>query len=299
MAISGQGILTGSLARACLTGRFAIVDTQVRLNRSRPVIATLPVAGLEDGQELFFREEARRPSRWLALDADFYSGQPVSVEGRGLASSWDVALHVGGTADAPELRGAATMRDGRLHFMGHRFELARARLLLDGAWPPLPALAGEASAKAGGIEAHLRLSGTLAQPRLDLRSTPDLPPEEIVSRLLFGHESQGISPFQAARLAYGLEVLRGEQPLFDMLERGQDLIRADELEFTQDDDSHGSALAVGKRLGERVTLRGEKGFGGASDRVLLQIELLPSLILETEAGTQMREGVGLRWRLDY
>jgi translocation and assembly module TamB len=191
------------------------------------------------------------------------------------------------------------MREGDLHFMGHRFELEQARLLLDGAVPPRPAFAGEASARAGGMEAHLRLSGTLAQPRLDLRSTPDLPPEEIVSRLLFGHESQGISPFQAARLAYGLEVLRGGQPLFDLLDHGQDLIRADELEFTQDDDDGGSALAVGKRLSERVTLRGEKGFGGASDRVLLQIELLPELILETATGTQMREGLGLLWRLDY
>ncbi|MDD5708435.1 MAG: translocation/assembly module TamB domain-containing protein, partial [Kiritimatiellae bacterium] len=298
LTFSGQGALTGRIAAPALTGAFEIVDSRILLDRTRPEIVTVPVTGLES-RNIEFRPAPDKLGGALALDLDIRTGKPVPVEGRGLLSAWEAEAHVGGDTHAPQVRGGATMRHGSFYFMGRKFDLARAAVQLDGAYPPAPRISGEANARAGEMTAHMRVSGPMSQPLVDLSSTPDLPAVEIVSRLLFGRSSESISPFQGARLAYGLEVLRGRRNALELLDRGQTLLHADQIEFTQDEESGDSAVSVGKRLNSRVTVRGEKGVGGTGDRVAVEIEVLPELILETGAGTGMREGAGIRWRRDY
>jgi len=102
------------------------------------------------------------------------------------------------------------------------------------------------------------------------------------------------------RLAHGLNVLRGKGNTLDVLDRGQSLLRVDQLDLRQDSEQGAvSSVAVGKYIGRRVFVQGETALDGSGDIIAVEVDLAPSLTLQTEASPGIREGIGLKWRRDY
>jgi autotransporter translocation and assembly factor TamB len=222
------------------------------------------------------------------------------VRGRGLESEWRGDMKVSGPLAEPLLSGRFMVVRGYFLFLGRRFTLGRSALSLDGRLPQAAQLDVIAQARAAGITARLSITGSAAAPTLTLDSQPALPQEEILSRLLFGRSADRITPFQAISLAHGLNVLRGGGHAVDILGRGQSLLRVDQLSIQQDEGTAGvAAITAGKYIGDRVYVRGQKSVGSQGDALVLELELSPSLTLETEASPGIREGVNLIWSRDY
>ena len=118
--------------------------------------------------------------------------------------------------------------------------------------------------------------------------------------MLFGKSADSISAFQAVSLAHGLNVLRGRGSSLDVLDRSQSLLRVDQLELRQDaEQGTVSSVSVGKYIGRRVFVQGETALDGSSDIIAVEVDIAPSLTLQTEASPGIREGIGLKWRKDY
>lgn len=295
--VDGRLFAKGSALSPVVTGLLRIAEADIRLKPSPPPLARLPI--VEDGPSA---ERSTMPSGLLSsirLDLAL-QGEGIRVQGRGLDSTWRADLTLGGTADAPQIRGAATVERGFFLFMGRRFSLERAVISLDGRHPPDPFLDVAAVSRAGDMFARLYAVGPVESPELNLESDPPYPVEEILSRLLFARSTDAISPLQAVRLAHGLNVLRGRGGTLDVLERGQSALRVDQLELVQSESSDAiSAISVGKYVGRHIYVGGEKSFNGAADLITVEVELTPSLILTTESSPRMRESIGLKWRRDY
>lgn len=293
----GRVAVSGPLAALSVTGRVDLAEAEIQLPPSRPTVPQLPLA-----QKNETHVTATATSSWLnAVSLDVtVRGRDIRVAGRGLDSTWRANLQVTGRASAPRVRGPLTVERGYFLFMGRRFALDRAMLSFDGQWPPAPQLDLAASSRAGEMNAWLYAAGPLDAPVLNLESDPSYPTDEILSRLLFGRSTDAINPFQAVRLAHGLSLLRGRGRTLDVLERGQSILRVDQLELVQSEENASiSAISVGKYVGRNVYVEGEKGLGGAADLITVEVELTPSLILSTESSPRIREGIGLKWRRDY
>lgn len=299
LRLDGRLAVTGTVHDLVITGAVMAVETEYRLSRRAPRGARLEVEGLDADADVATK---RAPSRWrehVRLDVRV-TGREMVVAGRGLESQWRADLQVRGAAAAPRLSGGLHVERGYFLFMGRRFALQQGGLTLDGRWPPEPELGLQASTRTADLTARLLASGPVSAPRLELESDPPYPMDEIVSRLLFGKGTDAISALQAVRLAHGLNVLRGKGSTLDVLDRGQSLLRVDQIELQQNEGSAElSSISVGKYIGRSVYVQGEKGLGGAEDVLSVEVELSPSLILQSETSPNIREGVSLQWRRDY
>lgn len=301
IAADGELIATGTLNDALISGLIQLPNAVIQLGRRKSVTPTLPLAHESATEEK--SAAGQRSSGWtdrVKLDIAMKSRGPASVSGRGLTSEWKVDLRAGGSIASPRISGSAQSLRGYFLFMGRRFDLESAWVGLDGRFPVRPTLNLIATSRASELVARLHASGPLEQPTLELTSDPSYPPDEIVARLLFGKSADSISPFQAIGLAHGLSVLRGQGTSLDVLDRGQSLLRVDQLDLRQDSEQGSiSSVSVGKYIGRRIFLQGEAALDGSGEVIAMEVDLMPSLTLQTEASPGIREGIGLKWRHDY
>ena len=291
----------GDMQNLNLGGLVLLPEVVVLLARQRPAIPRLPLVGVADPE--LSGEVVQPPPAWqerIKLEVGVQARRGARVSGRGLESEWRADLQARGTLAAPRITGSAQATQGYFLFMGRRFDLETTWVGLDGGLPIRPTVNVIATSRAGDLAARLHVSGSLLQPNLELTSDPAYPPDEIVSRLLFGKSADSISAFQAVSLAHGLNVLRGKSSALDVLDRSQSLLRVDQLELRQDDEQGTiSSVSVGKYIGRRVYLQGEAALDGSGEVIAVEVDLRPSLTLQTETSPGIREGIGLKWRRDY
>ena len=299
--LEGALDLSGDLRLLLLSGQLKAPEVQIKLGRSKPKVPTLPITGRT--VDAVVAVETNRPvdqKTRVKLDIKLKVPRSAEISGRGLNANWGADLQVRGRLLAPILTGSVQAERGYFLFMGRRFDLESAWVGLDGRSPPQPTLNLLANSRARDMTARLHVSGPVREPRLELTSDPAYPADEVLSRMLFGKSADSISAFQAVSLAHGLNVLRGRGSSLDVLDRSQSLLRVDQLELRQDaEQGTVSSVSVGKYIGRRVFVQGETALDGSSDIIAVEVDIAPSLTLQTEASPGIREGIGLKWRKDY
>lgn len=177
----------------------------------------------------------------------------MQVEGLGLDSEWNADVRVRGTADAPRLVGQAIAERGTFDFAGRTLELDRGRVSFTGAGPLDSTLDILATTTVQDVTATVTITGTALKPQIVFGSTPDLPQDEILSRLLFGASVTDLSPTEALQLAAALNGLRGGGG-FDPIGSLRRATGLDRLRIIGADQTtgRGTALAFGKYIGRRL-----------------------------------------------
>ncbi|HOW97689.1 MAG TPA: translocation/assembly module TamB domain-containing protein [Kiritimatiellia bacterium] len=297
----GEVQLDGSLAGNRLSGRIDVRELDYEsVDRPAASIPQLDVAEINGPERAGEAAAARSLTPALSLDLDIRAPARVYIRGRGLESEWKGQLRIRGTAAEPALAGSFSVLRGRFVFLGRRFNLESAAINLDGRSPPDPQLDIRATVETGRLTARLDLAGSLSAPAWTLTSDPPQPEDEIMAQLLFNREADRITALQALRLAYGLNLLHGGGATLDVLGQGQNLLRVDQLDIRQDaEDPALTSIAVGKYVGDRVYVEGEKSLTGQADAVTMELELSRSLRLQTISSPQLREGLRLKWGRDY
>jgi translocation and assembly module TamB len=80
-----------------------------------------------------------------------------------------------------------------------------------------PTLDFTAQTVSGGVTATLQITGYASEPKIQLSSTPQLPQDEILARLLFRQSAKEMSPFQLAEIAQAAASLSGVRTSFNPL----------------------------------------------------------------------------------
>jgi translocation and assembly module TamB len=302
--VNGTLRWTGGLENSELEGRLSLRPVEIRIPERLPhTVRTVEVVErFGDERDAAVQEpEARPPRHRLTLDVRLESSDRIFVRGRGLDSEWSASLRMRGDVREPVLTGELSVIRGRFLFFGRRLLVSRGQVFFDGAFPPDPVLDVVAELRAGGILGMLRVSGPASGPEFELDSTPPLPEDEILARLLFGRESARMTPWQALTLAQAVNSLRGGGSAFDVMGTTRRMLQVDQIEVRTDDEQEGgqTRLAVGRYLGDRIYLELERGAEAESGRARVEVELTPTLRLETQTGTEADSGIGLRWRWDY
>ena len=242
---------------------------------------------------------ARRIDPWrLALDVRAPSR--MMVTGLGMNSEWSAEVRVAGTVTEPRITGAAELLRGTYDFAGRRFDLIRGNIRFQGEAPVNPQLDIAAEARVRGLNAQIRVTGRSQRPEIAFTSTPALPQDELLSRILFGTSITNLSAPEAVQLAAAVASLNdpggGLDPI-NALRRsvGLDRLRVLPADVTQ---GIGTQLAAGKYLGRRVYVEViTDGRGYSATTVEYQITRWLSLL--SSISTIGREGVNVRVSRDY
>lgn len=279
-----DGYLIGGAARL---GQFDIViPEQFRSN-----IPQLNIVEAETGAEA--------PLQTIALDIELHAPNRIFVRGWGLDAEFGGNLDITGTLDAPQVNGEFESLRGRYEEFGRRFSLAHAKLRFQGSVPPSPYLDIEATTVLDDVAASVLLTGPVTNPGIKLSAVPSLPEDEVMSHILFGKTMNRITPFQAIQLTQTLQRFSGQGGGgFDPLGRLRSMTGLDDIRVDTSESGE-SSVGVGKYLTDKVYLEVEKGHGEASGAANLQIEITPSISLESKIGQDAQGGAGVFWSRDY
>jgi translocation and assembly module TamB len=279
-------VTTGPFARR--PAKLAVTEINHKSGR-RPGAAKPPPSGA-----------GRAP---LALDlAVEVELDRVFVRGQGLESDWRGALSIGGTAATPLVRGSLEAVRGTLDMVGQRFTLVDSTILFDGGTKIDPILDITAEATANDITARIKLAGTAAKPELSFTSTPALPSDEVLSRLLFGKAAGELSVTQQLALAKAAASLAGGGGGgFDPVAMMRGGLGLDQLEVGADTGGKGLSPTVkaGKYIDRDTFVRVEQGVASGQEKVTIERRLGHGLSVEADVGRQGGGGVGMSWRKNY
>lgn len=194
---------------------------------------------------------ASAPWRYL-IDANAPGG--VDVDGMGLDSEWGANIRLRGTTASPRIGGSATVvpRQGFYDFAGVRFELTRGRIDFDEGGPVDPRLNILAETDVENLSVSVSITGSSSQPDIAFTSTPALPQEELLARLLFGGSITDLSATEALQLGAAVASLRGGGGM-DPINRLRTAIGLDRLRIVPADPAldRGTSIALGKNFGRR------------------------------------------------
>lgn len=239
------------------------------------------------------------PGENIRLDLTINAPGRVFVRGWGLDAEFAGNVAINGTAREPLFDGSFSTRRGRYDEFGKTFALNRAVLRFQGAVPPSPYLDIEAATPAGDVEAKVLLSGPVTAPAIRFAAVPALPEDEVLSRILFGRSTARISPFQAVQLTQTLRRFSGQGGGgFDAISTIRNITGLDNI-TVDTDESGDTQIGVGKYLNDKMYLQFERGAGESGSAATLQIEVTPSINVQTEIGQDARSGGGVFWRRDY
>ena len=301
---SGRIQIEGDAEAARLSGRLVTDRVEVSiLGTLPPEVVKLDVVE-EDGagQASSGSAKTERPTPYgLDLEMAVDLPQQVFVRGRGLDSEWSGALLVRGSAEEPSVSGQITLIRGRLSIVGKAFDLQSGRIKLPedpGAEPELDVVAQH---ETEDLVVTARVTGPVSNPEIALTSRPELPEDEIVSRVLFNKGVGNLTAMEAAQLAVALPELAGGGGGFDIMGFIRQTIGVDVLQIETVEGENGPAPGVkaGKYVTEEVFLGVKQGATPESSSVNVEVELTPNISVESEMTQSGQTKSGVKFKLDY
>jgi translocation and assembly module TamB len=301
-ACDGSVTLSGDGLGALLSGSVQVGPAELRIpDRLPPEVPEIEVIELWGNrpQEKDLNASPQKKKAFeTRLDVALTSPGRVFLRGRGLESEWQGSLAATGTNAAPALKGTLSVVRGQMDFLGKRFTITRGEFFFDGSYPPSPFLDLEAQTSAAEITARLKLSGRLLSLDLHLTSEPQLPKDELLSRLLFGRSVSDITPYEAISLAGALLTLTGGAP--GVMDRTRQTLGIDRLEVRgRGSEAKDAVIGAGKYLADGIYVEVERGLDPQSSKASVQVDLTPQISFQSEVGANSEGGVGLRWRWNY
>ncbi len=220
------------------------------------------------------------------------------VRGRGLDAEMEGAVRVAGTPETPRVSGAFSMRRGRLSILGKRLDFTRGGVEFAGDLDPY--LDFLATTETSDATVSVAVTGQASDPEFNFTSSPSLPQDEVLARLLFDRGIDKLSPLQIATLAAEVAKLGGVgggsgPGVLDQVRRG---LGVDDLDVGTDEAGN-TTVKAGRYVTDRVYLGVKQGTTADSSKVTVDIDVTKNLKAKGEVGADgtSKLGVGVEW--DY
>lgn len=241
------------------------------------------------------------PPVTAALDIRFHDPGQTFVRGRGLTSEWRGDLKIAGTSAAPSITGEFEVVNGTFDTLGKTFTVEQGVLRFDGG--VLPYVDMTAQVQAADVTAEIVIQGPPTKPDIKLTSTPTLPQDEVLSRVLFGTGIGQITPAQGLQLAQAAATLAGGGPgVLDRLRNaaGLDRLSVGDNPNTPGGGAAGTTVSGGKYVAPGIFVGAEQGLSGTSTRAKVEVEITPNITVKATAGAATEaSSLGVQYKLDY
>lgn len=185
---------------------------------------------------------------------------------------------------------------GNYDYRGRRFDILRdGRIQFQGAQPIDPAIdiTAQRVIQPSGVEARIRLTGTVREPQMSLSSTPALDESDILALIVFnrdlnslGSNERGAIASIAGSTAAGLVVA----PFTQSIGRALDLDQF-EVSATSEGSETGGLVTIGDQISSRMFVQFRQQFGTQEVSEFIT-EYNLSSFLRLQASLAEGEGVG-------
>ncbi len=236
-----------------ISGDVDLVRSAFRLGRATSAAAIPRLNVQEINVVAEDRAQGLASSPWK-FDIKARALNRLSVTGLGIQSEWRANLRIGGSVTEPAIVGRADLVRGSYEFAGRQFDLQRGTIRFQGEVPADPTLDILATGDTQGLTASIRVTGTGQHPEIAFSSTPALPEDELLSRLLFGTSITNLSAPEALQLAAAIASLQGGGNGLNPINALRNAIGLDRLRILPGDTVTGqkTSVAAGKYITRRA-----------------------------------------------
>ncbi|HLG88789.1 MAG TPA: translocation/assembly module TamB domain-containing protein [Alphaproteobacteria bacterium] len=279
--------VTGQAAQqVALAGDIKINHAEINIPDSLPKsVATLDVVYPGETPQ-------RPPSPPLEIDLDLKVRAPeqIFVRGHGLDAEMGGKLTITGATAKPQIAGGFDLRHGTFSIAGKTLDFTSGRIGFNGTSPNGkldPTLAFVATTSAGDVTATLNVTGYADAPKISLSSSPTLPQDEILARLLFGQSTKQLSPLQMAEILEAIASLSGVTPggLSNPLAAVRKGLGLDRLSVgSATNNTSGASIEAGKYVANGVYVGTKQNTSGGTV-AQVQIDLTKHLKAVSQLGT--------------
>lgn len=231
----------------------------------------------------------------MVIDLDLTLAAParVFVRGRGIEAELGGVLKLGGTTDNPTTNGGFDLKHGRLDIGERRLNFSRGKIYFRGSADPELDLTAES--QSADVTATVHVTGHASEPKIEFSSTPALPEDEILARLLFGKPAGSLTPGQAIQVARTIaQFSGGGGHQLDDVRRSLGISSLD----IGTGENGGGQVGIGKRLNDNIYLGVSQGTTAGSGQVSVDIDITKNIKVQGKGGATGGEiGIGAQW--DY
>jgi translocation and assembly module TamB len=298
--------LSGPLMEgATLAGDVRVQHAEIRVPNSLP--ASVPV--LTGVKEVGFPPGAAPPPPAppasatpslppVTLALRISAPQQIFVRGRGLDAELGGQITIGGTLTAPAPNGELTLRRGTLSLLTQRLTFQRG-IITFAPITLIPELDMAAQATVQQTTITVSVQGPANSPQVTFTSSPELPQDEILARLLFGQPTSKLSPFEIAQLAQAAGELTGVASGSGAVDWLRNTLGLDRLGLTSNPSGSGPAVSAGRYVAPGVYLGVRQGTQGQTG-VEVQVDITRGLRLQGQTATgPAGDRIGLSYEFEY
>lgn len=299
-------VISGPLLRAPRTsGRVTLRTMDVNVPDRLPVdLKPLPgsrhidAKGFAAQMLAVERKEKARAAHRTAFDAmiDLKIAAPnrIFVRGRGIDAEFGGELKVSGSIQKPIVDGGFDLRRGRMQLLTQRIDITQGKLTFAGGL--VPQLDFSAQTTASGVTAKIGVTGPASLPTFTFTSTPELPQDEVLSRLLFAKASGSLTPFQAVQLAMALAQFSGVSAGADAFEKMRRALGVDSLDLDLG-GANGPSVGVSRYIMNGVSVGVRTGTKPDQTSVNVGFDVFKNFRVQSETRVDGKTsvGVGVEW----
>jgi len=220
----------------------------------------------------------------------------ILVKGRGLDAELGGQIQIRGTTDVPTVGGDFELQRGTFTLGSSQLTFSYGTVTFNGAGLKKkidPTLDFVASTQVVDVTATVKITGLADSPKIELSSTPDLPQDEIMARLLFGESASQLTALQVVQIGAALASLGGGGGGLNPLAKIQKTLGLDRLTVgsgtttgtgtgaTQ--QNSGYSVEAGRYVSSRVFVAVKESTTGTS-QLAVDVDLTKHLKLQTRLG---------------
>jgi translocation and assembly module TamB len=231
----------------------------------------------------------------IGLDITVEAPRQILVKGRGLDAELGGQLRIRGTTDAPLVGGGFELQRGFFTLASSKLTFTNGNVTFGGAGLKNkidPTLDFTAQTQVADITAIVRITGLADAPKIELTSTPELPQDEILARVLFGQGASQLSALQVVQIGTALATLSGGGGGgFNPVAKIQKALGLDRLSVggasstgaNGSQQNTGASIEAGRYVSSRVFVAVKESTTGAS-QLAVDVDLTKHLKLQTKLG---------------
>jgi translocation and assembly module TamB len=230
----------------------------------------------------------------IGLDVTVDAPRQILVKGRGLDAELGGQLRIRGTTDSPMVSGGFELQRGYFTLASSKLTFSNGTVTFGGAGLKNkidPTLDFTAQTQVADITATVRITGLADAPKIELTSTPELPQDEILARVLFGQGASQLSALQVVQIGTALATLSGGGGGLNPVAKIQKALGLDRLAVgggsstgaNGSQQSSGASIEAGRYVSSRVFVAVKESTTGAS-QLAVDVDLTKHLKLQTKLG---------------
>jgi translocation and assembly module TamB len=238
-----------------------------------------------------------RPEKPLVINMNVTVDAPrqILVKGRGLDAELGGEIKVRGTSETPVVSGNFDLQRGTFTLGSSQLTFSYGTVTFNGEGLKKkidPTLDFVAQSQVLDVTATVKITGLADAPKIELSSTPDLPQDEIMARLLFGESAAQLTALQVVQIGAALAQLGGGGGGLNPLAKIQKTLGLDRLTVGSDSNpgtsansstNNGYSVEAGRYVSSRVFVAVKESTTGTS-QLAVDVDLTKHLKLQTRLG---------------